>query len=216
MGKVVAIITVFAAWFALCPQASQAFGMVAGPLAGISPDGREYPFVSVNTNAPVSFQGMADLSGVRDVLLSSDTGVAGPRGENVWGDTFFFLMGAELFNGSSRKGGRLIYSIDPHTMCVSVLCNSHGALVREEWTATDGFFPGSRPSQARSTSSGSQSGFMAVAGLTMIGLSGLRRNRGARAAVRIYRAQEHSQPWKTRIWKDYSVKKEPTYQTRAA
>ncbi len=216
MGKVVAFVSVCAAWVAFCTQASPAFGMKADPLAESSPIGWEHSSVPVDPDAPALFHGTACLPGIPDLILQADGNDAYRADQDGWSHPFLPRVGAELFIGASREGAGLIYSIDPHTMCVSVLCDRHCASIREEWTVAAGSFPGSSSEQARSSSSGSQSGFMAVAGLTLIGLSGLRRNRVARAAARVYGAQEHLQSWKTRGWENYSAEKEPAYQTRAA
>ncbi len=205
MGKVVAFVSVCAAWFALCTQASPAFGMSAGPLAESFPIGWEHSSVSVD---PAPSQETAFLPGILDLFVQAD--------EDGWNTPFFSRAGGKLFTETSRVGGGLIYSIDPHTMCVSVLCDRHCASVREEWTITEGSYHGSPVQQARGSSSGSQSGFMVIAGLTMIGLSGLRRNKVARSSVHVYGAHDACRSWKTRVWEDYSAKKEPAYQTRAA
>jgi len=57
---------------------------------------------------------------------------------------------------------------------------------------------------------------MAVAGLTLIGLSSLVRNVSSESAARVYTVQHQPQPWSTGSWKDQPVKKAPAYQVRAA
>lgn len=206
MGKVVAFVSVCMAWFTFCLQASPAFGMKVVP-----PAGWEFSSFSADPYAPVLSRETNCLPGIRDLLLPADGKTSSWENEDGLGLPFLFRVGHSLFAGSSREGDRLIYSIDPSTMCVSVFCVRRCASVREEWTVTDGSFPGSRPERARGSSSGPQSGFMAIAGLTMIGLSTLRRNRVVRAVGSVHEAQGRSQ-----AWKGYPAKKEPAYQTRAA
>ena len=217
MEKIVAFVSGCAACFLLCMQALPAFGMKAGPSAYAFPTGWEQSSVTVGPDALGLSQGTDSLPGIRDLFSPAHGREVCRADGDGRGLLFLFRTGRDPFTGSSREGDRLTYSIDPHTMCISVLIKSHCSLVQQEWAVTGGSFPGhGSEQQARASSSGSQSGFMAVAGLSLIGLSGLGRNRVARAAVRVYGVHNLPQPWKTRAWKDYTAEKGPAYQTRVA
>lgn len=216
MNRLVAFVSVCSACVLLCMQASPAFGMKAGLPAEGFPDRWEQFSMPAGPDSQDLSLGMACLPGIRDLLLPAGVREVYRADEDGRGIPLLFRTGRDIFTGSSRKADRLIYSIDPDTMCISVLINRHGAPVKEEWAVIEGSFPGSRSEQARGSSHGSRSGFMAVAGLSLIGLSGLSRNRVARGGVRVYGARDLPQPWKTRAWKDYPAEKGPAYQTKAA
>jgi len=175
--------------------------------------GLQYPAGHLAWDYPLTLRNDMEIPGTHTHPVSADnpahrTGEG--RGE------FLPCPGSGISACVSSTRYTLSYSIDPHTFCVSITAGRYGTGSPEEWTVSGGEFPGIPELQGKSTSPFSQSGIMVIAGLTLIGLSGLGRSRGSGTPARVYPVWNQPQTWQARSWADQPAQQGPAYQTKAA
>jgi hypothetical protein len=214
MGKIVALLSACAVWITLSATAAVAAEIFAEfSFVTASGDGSVLSGSCVRNQA-LSLVGISGAPSAGPGLTATAGGLVSRVSARDWSDPLPASAAALLFTGPSTTVGGPIYSIDPHTLCVTVIDSVYG-MCELLFPVADGSAGGSGQ-RIGASAPASQSVFMVVAGLTLIGLSSLVRNGSSESAARVYAMQHQLQPWSTRSWKDQPVKKAPAYQVRAA
>ena len=214
MGKIVALLSACAVWITLSASAAVAAGIFAEfSFVTDSGDGSVLSGSCVRDQA-LSLVGISGAPSAGPGLTATAGGLVSPVSARDWSDPLPASAAELLFTGPSITVGGPIYSFDPHTLCVTAIDSVYGMC--ELLVPVAGGSAGGSGQRIGASSPVSQSVFMAVAGLTLIGLSSLVRNVSSESAARVYTVQHQPQPWSTGSWKDQPVKKAPAYQVRAA
>ena len=216
MGKAVAFFCTLVAWITFSAQAVHAYDIISGIHADVFHlKNWQHSSGSDAASIPLPYHGILENLSAYAGLPPMDGPEAHQGPERGWSDPLLSSVAAGLFTGSLMASGGTTYYIDPHTLCVTATGSGYGTC---EICAAEntGFSGGFAQRHGGFSSAFSQSGLMVVAGIALIGLSSLGKNRESRSRVRVYSMQSHFQPWKTRTWKDQPAPKRPAYQVKVA